>query len=66
MNNINLQFTFEQTNFLLNVLDNPLNSSTMQRASFINLIQEQAAPQVKALQEAAEKEQANESTTASD
>ena len=71
MTTLNFEFTIDQTNALLNMLDAPQNSSTMQRAAFINLVQEQAAPQVKAIQIAeakalAEKEGTNESTTASD
>ena len=71
MNTLNFEFTIDQTNALLNMLDAPQNSSTMQRAAFINLVQEQAVPQIKAIQIAeakamAEKEGANESTTASD
>ena len=71
MNTLNFEFTIDQTNALLNMLDAPQNSSTMQRAAFINLVQEQAVPQIKAIQIAeakamAEKEGTNESTTASD
>ena len=71
MNTLNFEFTIDQTNALLNMLDAPQNSSTMQRAAFINLVQEQAVPQIKAIQIAeakamAEKEGSNESTTASD
>ena len=71
MNTLNFEFTIDQINALLSMLDAPQNSSTMQRAAFINLVQEQAVPQIKAIQIAeakamAEKEGTNESTTASD
>ena len=71
MNTLNFEFTIDQINALLSMLDAPQNSSTMQRAAFINLVQEQAVPQIKAIQIAeakamAEKEGTNESTTATD
>lgn len=46
----NIELTVDQTNSLLNILNNPSTATTAQLFYFINLIQEQAAPQAEAQQ----------------
>lgn len=54
----NIQFTVEQLNALLNILNVPRNAPTMQLAAFIQLIQDQAEKQAEELEK--EKETENE------
>jgi hypothetical protein len=60
---IKLEFTVEQINVLLNILNTPQNAQTINLASFIQMIQDQAGPQVAELQkeeEAKKEEEPNE------
>lgn len=43
---VNLEFTVRDLNMLLNMLDKPFQSSTTAFSYFINVIQNQAGPQV--------------------
>lgn len=47
---IKLEFTVEQINVLLNILNVPQNAQTINLATFIQMIQDQAGPQVAELQ----------------
>lgn len=51
------EMTVDQTNGLLNILNNPNVATTSQLFYFINLIQEQAGPQAEAQQKEKEDEQ---------
>lgn len=44
---ITLQFSEEDLNLLLNILNQPVISQTVHLMGFINAIQQQAAPQIK-------------------
>ena len=44
----NIEFNVDQINTLLNILNQPNSANTAQLYYFINLIQEQAAPQAEA------------------
>ena len=62
-----LEFTVQEVNILLNVLNMPTQAPTMTLASFITAIQNQAGPQVekaKTAFEAVEKAQDEPQTTA--
>ena len=50
MTTLKLELTIEQVNGLLSILDVPHSGTTMQRTALISLIQEQAGPQVRAIQ----------------
>ena len=45
--NVTLNLTIDQVNALLNILNTPYNATTANLFYFINLIQDQVAPQVK-------------------
>lgn len=46
---IKLEFTVEQLNSLVNILNTPYQVPTVVLANFINLIQSQAEPQIAAM-----------------
>ena len=48
---IKLEFTVDQVNTLLNILNTPQNAQTVNLAFFIQAVQDQAGPQVAKLQE---------------
>ena len=63
---LNLQFTVQEVNILLNVLNMPTQTPAMTLASFITAIQNQAGPQMEKAKTAfnAIKENTNEPQTA--